>query len=160
MDATVKKTCWLILFILAWPLGAGAWSGKITGIIDGDSLRIMRPGFGEVELRLYGIDAPEFKQAFGRAAKKHLASVLSRHMATIKTLDRDKHGRSVVILWQNGRNVNEIMVRDGYAWVYRRYCRESFCHDWLRFEKDARLKKLGLWQEEEPVPPWEFRHME
>ena len=39
------------------------------------------------------------------------------------------------------------MVKAGYAWVYKKYCRSSFCSDWLALENNARNKKLGLWKE-------------
>ena len=157
-DIIMKKVCLFIIVIITWPFNVSAWTGKVVGTIDGDSLKIFRPGQGEVEIRLYGIDAPESNQAFGRAAKKHLASLLFRRQVEVETLDRDGYGRPVVIIWQSGLNANEKIVRDGYAWVYRRYCKEPFCKDWLMLESNAREKKLGLWQQVQPVPPWEFRH--
>jgi micrococcal nuclease len=156
---TVKRIVLLVVFLISLPIGAHAWTGKVVSVIDGDSLTVFRAGYGEVEIRLYGIDAPEFDQAFGRAAKKHLAAIIFRRKVDVETLDRDKHDRSVAILRQNGLNVNEMVVRDGYAWVYRHYCKRRICHDWLRLETAARQKKIGLWQKAGPVPPWEFRHM-
>ena len=154
----MKHICFLIIVFIAWPFQAWGWTGKVVGVIDGDSLKVLRPGLGEVEVRLYGIDAPEFKQDFGRAAKKHLASLLSPAEVEVEILDEDTYGRPVVIVRQGELNVNEKIVRDGFAWVYRRYCKESFCGEWLLLESRAREEKLGLWQQEQPVPPWDFRH--
>jgi len=154
----LKKICSFILVFIVWPCHAGAWTGNVAGVIDGDSLKILQPGQGEVEVRLYGIDAPEFKQDFGRAAQKHLAALLSWQEIEVETLDKDTYGRSVVVIRLGGMNVNERMVRDGFAWVYRHYCREPFCGNWLILESKAREEKRGLWQQGQPVPPWEFRH--
>lgn len=154
----MKKICLIIIVIITWPLNVSAWTGKVVGVVDGDSVKIFRPGQGEVETRLYGIDAPEYNQAFGRAAKKHLASLLSRQQIKVETLDQDGYGRPVVIIWKDGLNANEKLVRDGYAWVYRRYCKKPFCREWLMLESNARKEKLGLWQQVQPAPPWEFRH--
>ncbi len=154
----MKKICLIITIIIFWSFNANAWTGKVVGTIDGDSLKIFRPGLGEVETRLYGIDAPEFNQAFGRAAKKHLAALLLRQQVEVETLDQDRYGRPVVIIFKNGLNANEKIVRDGYAWVYKQYCKEPFCKDWLMLESNAREKKLGLWQQDQPVPPWKFRN--
>jgi len=157
----MKKICLIITVIITCSFtvcDVRAWTGKVAGIVDGDSLKIFRPGQGEVETRLYGIDAPEFSQDFGRAAKKHLAALLLRQQVEVESLGRDKYGRPVVIIFKNGLSTNEAMVRDGYAWVYRQYCKKSFCKDWLMLEGKAREKKLGLWQQTKPMPPWEFRH--
>ena len=154
----MKKICLIITIIISWSFNANAWTGKVVRTIDGDSLTISRPGQGEVEIRLYGVDAPEFKQAFGRAAKKHLAGFLLWQQVEVETLGRDRYGRPVVIISKNGLNVNEKIVQDGYAWVYRQYCKESFCKDWLMLESNAREKELGLWQQDQPVPPWKFRN--
>ena len=49
------------------------------------------------------------------------------------------------------------MVRSGYAWVYQRYCDKPFCEYWLALENEAKANSLGLWQEPNPIPPWEWR---
>ena len=157
----MKKICLIITVIITCSFhvsNVSAWTGKVIDAVDGDSLKIFRPGQGEVETRLYGIDAPEFNQAFGRAAKKHLASLLLRQQVEVETLGQDRYGRPVVVIWKSGLNTNEKMVRDGYAWVYRQYCKKPFCKDWLILEGKAREEKLGLWQKNQPMPPWEFRH--
>ena len=154
----MKKICLIITIIIFWSFNASAWTGEVVGTIDGDSLKILRPGLDEVEARLYGIDAPEFNQPFGRAAKKHLAALLLRQQVEVETLGQDRYGRPVVIIFKNGLSANEKIVRDGYAWVYRQYCKKPFCKDWLMQESNAREKELGLWQQVQPVPPWKFRH--
>ena len=55
-------------------------------------------------------------------------------------------------LWEFG-----YMVQAGYAWVYKRYCDKPFCEYWLTLENEAMTDKLGLWQEPDPIPPWEWR---
>ena len=152
------KALLLIILLCARPLDAVAWTGTVVNIIDGDSLKILPSGHEELETRLYGIDAPEFRQAFGRAAKKNLAALLAGQEVEVETKDLDSHNRLIVMIWLKDMNVNEKVIRDGYAWVYRHFCRESFCSDWLALEAAAREGKQGLWQENKPVPPWEFRH--
>ena len=153
----MKKICLIITIIFSWSFNANAWTGKVVDTIDGDSLKIFRPGQGEVETRLYGIDAPEFNQAFGRTAKKHLAALLLRQQVEVETLGQDKYGRPLVIIYKNDLNANEKIVQNGYAWVYRQYCIKPFCNDWLMLESNAREKELGLWQQDQPLPPWKFR---
>jgi micrococcal nuclease len=53
--------------------------------------------------------------------------------------------------------LNEELIKNGLAWVYKRYCSESFCNHWLKLEQYAQVNKLGLWIYDNPVPPWDFR---
>ena len=54
-------------------------------------------------------------------------------------------------------NVNAEIIRVGYAWQYRKYCKAAFCDDWLKIEGQTRKAKIGLWDDLNPVPPWEWR---
>ena len=47
--------------------------------------------------------------------------------------------------------------RSGMAWVYDSFCKEDFCSTWKIEEALARKQKLGLWKDEKPTPPWEWR---
>jgi len=134
-----------------------AWSGKVVKVSDGDTITVLR-GFQQVRIRFYGIDAPEKKQAYGKAAKRHLISLIANRTVEIKPITQDRYGRPVVIVFAYGTNINQMMVQDGYAWVYREYCKKAFCSQWLRLEEEARKQKLGLWSDSHPVPPWVWRH--
>ncbi len=62
------------------------------------------------------------------------------------------------VVYISGTNVNEETIRNGYAWQYRKYCKASFCRDWLILEEHARTAKIGLWRDNDPVPPcWAYR---
>ena len=56
--------------------------------------------------------------------------------------------------------VNQEIIRAGYAWVYSRYCKKPICLEWKRLEGEAEVAKQGLWKDENPVPPWEWRRKE
>ena len=77
--------------------------------------------------------------------------------ATVTEYDTDKYGRIVGVVKVAGVIVNEEIIRAGYAWQYRKYCKASFCDDWLKTEGQARNAKIGLWGDSDPVPPWEWR---
>jgi endonuclease YncB( thermonuclease family) len=72
-------------------------------------------------------------------------------------LDYDKYGRAVALVYVDGKSANRIMVQAGYAWQYRKYCKESFCDDWLADEKQARKLRRGLWQDNSYEAPWIWR---
>jgi micrococcal nuclease len=76
----------------------------------------------------------------------------------VKTKYTDRYGRIVGIVTIDGHSLNEALIKNGLAWVYRKYCKETFCEDWIDLEAVARYGKMGLWSEPNPIPPWEFRH--
>ncbi len=69
---------------------------------------------------------------------------------------RDRYGR--LLGWvelPGGSTLNETLVAEGLAWHYRRYApREARL---ARLEEEARAARRGLWQEANPVPPWQWR---
>jgi micrococcal nuclease len=71
--------------------------------------------------------------------------------------DTDRYGRSVGVVFVDGRNVNREIIRNGFAWQYRKYCKTSFCDDWLGLEKQAKNAHIGLWRDSNSAPPWEYR---
>ena len=78
-------------------------------------------------------------------------------LVSIEEKDKDRWGRTVRIVYtSSGININREMVKSGYVWVYRKYCRSAFCTDWLTLEASARKSRIGLWKEK-AVPPWEWR---
>lgn len=71
--------------------------------------------------------------------------------------DTDKYGRTVGVVRVEGVNVNESLIQAGLAWQYRKYCKASFCNDWLELESRAKKSKVGLWKDIDPIPPWQWR---
>ena len=134
-----------------------SWSGEVVGVADGDTITVLHNGKGE-RVRLYGIDTPEKRQAFGKKAKQFTSSMVFGKTVKVETKDFDRYGRTVGLVSINGESLNETLIKAGYAWVYSRYCKESFCKDWLNLESVARSGKIGLWSDPDPMPPWDFRH--
>ena len=133
------------------------WSGVVVGVTDGDTITVLHGGRGE-KIRLYGIDTPEKGQAFGKKAKQFTSQMVYSKTVEVQPKDTDRYGRTVALINVGGQSLNEALIKDGFAWVYRKYCKETFCEDWLNFEIIARYGKIGLWSEPNPIPPWEFRH--
>ena len=71
--------------------------------------------------------------------------------------DTDSYGRTVGVVQVGGVNVNESLIKAGYARQYRKYCKAQFCIDWLQEEKNAITAQRGLWKDSDPVPPWQWR---
>ena len=107
-----------ILFILylCTITQAYAWQGKVVGVSDGDTITVMHDGKGE-KIRLYGIDTPENKQAFGKKAKQFTSDMVAGKVVEVKPVTTDRYGRTVGLVYINGKCLSEELVMAGYAWV-------------------------------------------
>ncbi|MCR5863152.1 thermonuclease family protein [Flavobacterium sp. J372] len=131
------------------------FQGKVVGIKDGDTFEVLYEGQPE-RVRLAGIDCPEKSQPFGNNAK-HYASVLCFGKMVTVTSDgkRDRYGRIVgEIVTEDGANINQMLVKEGLAWHYKQYSADEKLAD---FERTARLQRKGLWSDNEPIAPWDWR---
>ncbi|WP_254896181.1 thermonuclease family protein [Synechococcus sp. HK05] len=131
----------------------------VISIGDGDSLRV-REGSRILNVRLACIDAPETSQAphgaSARAQLQALAPVGTAVELRIKASDR--YGRSVAELSRNGRNLNQALVASGAAFVYWQYIQGCDRQTYSRLEKEARLKRMGIWGVSSGLTrPWDFR---
>ncbi len=148
--------------MLCVPLPAAAWQGKVARVNDGDTVTVQRaaPRRSTVTVRLYGIDAPELAQDFGRQAAHRLAAQLPVGTPVdVDTQYTDPHGRDVAVLKAGNVVINERLIASGSAWVFSRYCKAPFCRQWRALEKKARAARLGLWREGKPMPPWTWRRL-
>ena len=73
----VRVTTLFLLVFLSLATLADTLTGKVVKITDGDTLYVLDANYKEHKIRLAGIDAPERKQAYGLASRKHLASIVA-----------------------------------------------------------------------------------
>ncbi|EAL8904441.1 thermonuclease [Campylobacter upsaliensis] len=136
--------------------------GKVSRVIDGDTIELLAKTSKEnpynhitkLKIRLYGIDAPELKQAYGKEAKEYLSALVLKQEVGLIIENKDKYERIVGTIFLKGKDINKEMVKNGYAHAY-----ESFSKKYLAEQADAKMFKLGLWQDERAVKPSEFRKM-
>lgn len=93
------------LSLLPYCIPAQAWTGKVIGIADGDTINALR-NREQVKIRLHGIDTPEKAQAFGNKTKKFTASLVSRKIVDIESVTKDRYGRIVALVRVVEKNVN------------------------------------------------------
>ena len=158
---TIAAGAALFLQLVLFQAGAGwAWTGKVVGIADGDTITVLRDGHEQVKIRLYGIDAPESGQPFGKASKQNLSSMVHGQSVQIEVMDTDRYGRTVARIFVDGEDVNAAQLRSGHAWLYRQYCKTWVCGEWAGLETEARSNGAGLWADKDPTPPWQWRRDE
>lgn len=130
-------------------------TGKVVGVTDGDTITVLTAAKESVKVRLYGIDAPESKQAFGTRAKEELSRLVFGKVVNVEVKQEDRYGRTVGLVVVDGVRVNVEMVRRGFAWWYRDYAKKDVAL--AKAEAEAKNAKRGLWADKAPVAPWEFR---
>jgi micrococcal nuclease len=151
--------CAAVVLVTLWLLTTSAWSdsfgAKVIGITDGDTLLVLRAQT-QIKLRLDGIDAPESGQAFGKRAKQAASALAFGREVTVQPKEHDRYGRLVArIVLPDGRSLNQELVRQGWAWWFRRYAPNDRVLETL--EGEAREAGRGLWADPKPVPPWDWR---
>ena len=161
MKTLENRPCWGTVLLLAFcllllPCAALAWPGLVVGISDGDTITVLRNGREQIKVRLYGIDCPEKRQAWGSRATQATGRFCAGKVVDIQGTDTDRYGRTVAIITlPDGRTLQEMLVAEGMAWVWPRYCKLPVCRDWSEIEVTAREGRVGLWRDTEPVSPWE-----
>ena len=137
---------------------------RIRRVIDGDSLEVKYAGLFSFmrrpfPVRLYGIDAPELAQPYGRESREQLASLVRRGGLRMETKATDRYGRTVGLLYHRRRNresVNVAMVRSGMAYWYRRYGGRDL--GFPEAEAEAQAKRRGVWKDGKRARrPWDYR---
>jgi endonuclease YncB( thermonuclease family) len=160
----LSRRLWLTLAVAVVsgmaPAAAPAQAiGGIPFVIDGDTL-----GFGEMQVRLYGIDAPEAEQTcpllgseapIGAWAIQTLRRLIGRDEVICHPLSRPAQGhvaakcRTMAIA-----DLGRAMVMAGFAWDFKRQGHGIYADD----EAGARTRRLGVWAGEgECQPPWDWR---
>lgn len=144
----------LALLLLSFP--ASAFSGKVVGVSDGDTITVMHQGKGE-RVRLYGIDCPEKGQAFGQKAKRFTSDMVFGKIVEVEPMATDRYGRTVGFVFAGRECLNVELIRSGFAWVYVEYCSDKYKQPWGLLEAQARESRSGLWADRSPVAPWAWR---
>ena len=149
-------------------------NGIIIDVMDGDTARLKLTmgeghpvvdgdGDGIVYIRFAGIDTPESKgrswpaQPKSGEAKQLAEELLLDKMVTARLKGDRTYGRAVGEIYVNGVSANRELVRRGLAWWNKKY--EEFDLDYERLQEAARDEGIGIWEENNPTPPWVWRRI-
>ena len=136
----------------------------MVAVHDGDTITVKFDGHTE-KVRLVGIDSPELqdeRQAYrdaAYAARNYARSQLGGETVTLEAEprqgDRDSYGRLLrYVILSDGTNVNEDLVRKGYARVYDKF-QFTLKPRFKTAEAEAKREKLGVWT----LPPGRWRQV-
>lgn len=151
--------CSLFLALAACGADSPPFTGRVTAVADGDTITVMTYDNQQIKIRLYGIDCPERGQPFSNRARQITSNAVAGRDVTVQPFEIDRYGRTVGIVYiSDDETLNSLLVREGMAWVYSQFCKQGkVCNPLKTLEKAARNEKRGLWADNKPVPPWEWR---
>jgi len=148
--------CGVVLYCVE--VRAASLFGRVIEVQSGDAITIFnlnRP----VRVKLLGVDAPELDQAFGDVARKHLSDLIYDKSVTVEYSGISADGSIAGRVLLNSADIGAQMIRDGVAWfdpgaVSR--LSTTDCDVYQQSEQAAHNERRGLWQEENPIAPWDF----
>ena len=132
-------------------------SGVVLRNNDGDTMVLRLEDGSTRKIRLYGVDSPESAQPFGPEAQAFVQSLTMGRSVHVVVKDTDDYGRLLgTVVLPDGRLLNRELVRVGLAWWYR-YFSPELGGDYGSIEQSARDARRGLWVQDDPEAPWDYR---
>ena len=130
-------------------------SYKVIGVKDGDTFVILFEGKEQV-VRFAHIDCPEKKQPFGKTAKYFVSDIcFGKNVKIIHNGKYDRYKRLIAeVILEDGTNLNKELIKQGLAWHFKKYSNDT---EYSELENEAKINRIGLWSEQNPIPPWEWR---
>ncbi len=130
------------------------FDAMVIDVQDGDTLIVLR-NKTRLTVELPGIDAPELDQPYGPEAKRFAAKLVKGRVVRIET---SQAGTPIYggVRFSKNRILAYEMVKAGLAWTTSMDKSSIFGE----VQSKAKAARLGLWvnsEEEEPIPPWEWR---
>lgn len=153
------------------PLGsASVLEGTTVGVSDGDTVTILDNEKSQHKVRISGIDAPEKGQPFGIKSKENLSKFIYGKHVRVEWTKIDRYNRIIgkIRIKCNETDCPSIndaglmQINSGYAWHYKQYASEQTQDDRIAYAKSeslARSRRIGLWQDNDPLAPWDFRRL-
>ena len=150
------KKLLLLLFLVPVLSFSQTLSGKVVAIKDGDTVVVLDSLNNQTTLRLAEVDCPEKNQPFGTKAKQFTSDQI--YFKTIKYVvtDTDRYGRSIAMIYYGTDNkyLSAEIIKAGMGWHYKKY---STSKELATFQENAKQNKIGLWIDNNPIEPSEFR---
>lgn len=108
---------------------------------------------------IIGVDCPELGQPFYEEAKQHLLKTSQGQTIEMEVLDYDELKREIGHVWiinQAGQRINFgiELLEQGLAWFDQNEFEGA--DRYREAVKIAQDKKIGIWSQPDPIPPWEF----
>ena len=150
----------LFLLALLQPAlcGQARSAATIIRVSDGDTCTALLDDGRRLKIRLLGVDTPEsyptrygYEEFLGKVVSRFARNMLAGKRVTLLfqtdpsgKIATGKYGRSLAYLHLGEANYGTILLKRGYAMVYRKYPSSRHAM-YLALEDEARKKSLGIW---------------
>ena len=129
--------------------------GKVVAITDGDTFKLLKQDSTLIRVRLANIDCPERKQPFSKRAKQFTSDAVFGKTVTLKVLKKDRYRRFISdVIYDDSLVLSQELIKQGLAWHYVKYSKDSLLQS---LHDSAKANKIGLWQDENAIAPWDWR---
>lgn len=169
MSMLCFRSLLIVSSLLLCAAHANTLNGRVVGVADGDTITVLDANHQQHKIRLAGIDAPEKDQPFGQRSKQAMSALVFGKEVDVQWNKHDKYKRIVgkVMVQPSDcptcpktldSSLAQLTV--GLAWWYQKYAKEQSPEDAGRYEfaeHEARAKRVGLWVDGHPAPPWDWR---
>jgi endonuclease YncB( thermonuclease family) len=132
----------------------------VVEVADGDTVFVQDQSRTSRKIWLAGIDAPELEQPYGEESRSNLLNLVLGQAVHVEYAKRDRYGRIIGTLLKDDQDINLLQIRQGLAWHFTTQDDELTRQDHAIYrsaEQHSRLRKVGLWSSDAPIPPWKHR---
>jgi endonuclease YncB( thermonuclease family) len=151
----------VLCFILTGFIRAHAWTGQVVSVPEGDLLVISHDGKDQ-KFRLYGVDCPERGQPYWDKGQSLVSFLTKEQVVDVSALFLGIEGIEKALVRIEGTKdyLNRQLVAYGLAWGKPDECTSHMCSEGKELQNLARVKRLGLWADPRPIPPWEWKKVQ
>lgn len=143
------------VFISLFTIAKAQHFARVSRVKDGDTF-ILGHGSNAFTARLNNVDAPELKQNAGVSSYLYLNNKILGKVLDYDSTGKDLYGRVLINAKLDGKRLDSMIIRDGWAWHYVNYSVEPMLDTVV---KQAALSGSGLWAcgIAKVCPPWLWR---
>ncbi|HXJ99279.1 MAG TPA: thermonuclease family protein [Gelidibacter sp.] len=145
----------VLLFFISFGCFSQTITGKVVGIMDGDTFKLLTKDSTVIRVRLANIDCPEKKQDFSAKATEFTSKAIFGKTVAVHVQSKDRYKRYIAnVIYNDSLSLCHELVKNGLAWHYIKFSKDKTLK---QMEDAARQAKVGLWKDPNPMAPWEWR---
>ena len=139
---------------------ANELAGRVTRVVDGDTLVVSDSSHLPTTVHLFGIDAPELAQEFGQQSRTGLSALALGQSIQAQCVEQDRYGHELCVVWIRGKDVGLEQIGNGMAWWNQKHALRQSPQTrslYRQAEFNAKIRRFGLWRGKNPMPPWNWQ---
>ncbi|WP_161629967.1 thermonuclease family protein [Desulfogranum mediterraneum] len=127
------------------PRSAWSWDDTLVRIGVDNTLQVRHKGRTET-ISLYGLSPISRQPAARERVRRFLLLRAAGQRVKVHPVGSNDQGDTQALVYSNGHNLNEALIRAGLMRVDREGCRYYYCNQWIRYQQFAQQRSQGNWQ--------------